>query len=179
MTLPPSHLIEHPSPFDPDRIDHPTIHNPDVRQEAALWLFRTLPRTGVTHPMHADDLVTFYAQHPGHVVRSLQQAVGWEVRKQRGQSATPRSFVALGELDTQFIDPTSSEEITAVEDRASATEQLEAFLSSASPAEREAVELLQECQRLIAQGSPLSDSHRSKLKRLRRSTGLALDVSLL
>lgn len=176
------HLIEHPSPVPLDAIDQPTIHALDMRQDAAVNLIRSFTTQGVPIPMAESDLATFFATHEGAVVNSLNQAVGQEIRRIKrrhsdGPKEHPLPFSALPAGAARIADPRVEEDFAAVE--ATATDELSAFLTTATPAERDAVTLLAEIQRLKAQDIPLSDGLRSKLKRLRQRTGLPLDISLL
>lgn len=179
MTLPATHLIQYPSPMDPEPADEPTIYDLDVRQDAQLRLFRHYQRRGEPYPMTAQDMVQFHRQHEDFVVQALNSSVIDQVRKIRGQGSAQRTVVTLTELGPEFDveDPTAEQAMDAVE--SSAADELQAFLSTANDAEREAVTLMRECQKLIENGFSLPNSHRSKLKRLRQQTGLALDVSLL
>lgn len=179
MTVLPTHLVEYPSPVDPEPVNNPTIYDLDVRQEAHLRLFRHYQRRGEPYPMTVQDMVQFHRRHESFVVQALNSSVIDQVRKIRGQGAAERTVVPLSDLGPEFDieDPTAGDALDAVESTAS--DELDAFLATATAAEREAVRLMQECQSLIERGSPLTDSHRSKLKRLRQQTGLPLDVSLL
>lgn len=179
MTIAPTHLIDYPSPADPELVDQPTIYDLDVRQDAHFRLFRHYQRRGEPYPMALPDLIEFHRLHESHVVQALNSSVVDQVRKIRGQGSAQRTVVTLGELGPAFDteDPTATEALEAVESNAS--DELEAFLATATLPEREAVRLMRECQTLIEAGTPLSDRHRSKLKRLRQQTGLALDISLL
>jgi hypothetical protein len=178
MTVSPTHLIDYPSPTV-EAVDKPTIYDLDVRQDAHLRLFRHYQRRGESYPMTVTDMVQFHSKHESFVVQALNHSVVDQVRKIRGQGAAQRTVVVLSDMGPNFDteDPTAAEALDAVE--SSASDELEAFLESASTYELEAVRLMQECQSLIERGIPLSDKHRSKLKRLRQQTGLALDVSLL
>lgn len=179
MNLPITHMIQYPSPMDPEPIDLPTIYDLDVRQDAHVRLFRHYQRRGEPYPMTAQDMVQFHQQHEDFVVQALNSSVIDQVRKIRGQGAAQRTVVPLVDLGPDFDveDPTAAAAMDAVE--SSAADEIEAFLSTATHAEREAVALMRECQVLLEKGVPLPNSHRSKLKRLRQQTGLALDVSLL
>jgi hypothetical protein len=179
MTVLATHLIDYPSPMDPETVNNPTIYDLDVRQDAHLRLFRHYQKRGEPYPMTVQDMVQFHRRHESFVVQALNSSVIDQVRKIRGQGAAERNVVLLSDLGPEFDieDSTAAQALDAVE--SSAADELEAFLESASEAEKEAVQLMQECQQLIEQGVSLKDSHRSKLKRLRQQTGLALDVSLL
>lgn len=175
------HLIDHPSPPLTDAIDQPTIHTLDVRQDAAYSLIRSFRNKGLTVPMDTTELTQFFATHEGAVVNSLNQAVGQEIRrvKRRFSDQPKERPLTFSELPAaaRLADPRAAEELSAVE--ATAADELEAFLSTATSDERDAVTLLREIQRLKEQSIPLSDSIRSRLKRLRQRTGLPLDISLL
>lgn len=179
MTVLPTHLIDYPSPMDPEVVDSPTIYDLDVRQDAHLRLFRHYQRRGEAYPMTVQDMVQFHRQHEDFVVRALNSSVIDQVRKIRGQGAAERTVVTLSDLGPAFDveDPTAEYALEAVE--SSALEELQAFLQTATESEKEAVSLMRECQLMIENGMTLTNSQRSKLKRLRQQTGLALDVSLL
>jgi len=179
MTVLPTHLIDYPSPMDPEVVDAPTIYDLDVRQDAHLRLFRHYQRRGEAYPMTVQDMVQFHRKHEDFVVRALNSSVIDQVRKIRGQGAAERTVVTLSDLGPNFDveDPTAEYALDAVE--SSALEELQAFLQTANESEKEAVKLMRECQLMIESGLTLTNSHRSKLKRLRQQTGLALDVSLL
>lgn len=179
MTLTTTHLVQYPSPMDPEPVDKPTIYDLDIRQEANLRLFKHYQKKGEPFPMTATDLAKFHLEHEDIVVRALNHSVVDQVRKIKGQGSAQRTTVPLSDLGPDFdiSDPTATAALEAVE--STPLDELEAFLKTANTAEREAVGVLRECQKLIEQGKPLPDSYRSRLKRLRRQTGLALDVSLL
>lgn len=179
MTLTTTHLVQYPSPLDPEPVDNPTIYDLDVRQDANLRLFKHYKNRGVPFPMTASEMTQFHFEHEDIVVRALNNSVVDQVRKIKGQGSAQRTVVPMSDLGPEFdvSDPTATAALEAVE--CTPLEELQAFLSTASSLEIEAVRVMRECQKLIEQGASLPDSYRSKLKRLRQQTGLALDTSLL
>lgn len=166
------HLIEHPQ-ITSESIDYPTVRDLDVRQDAALRMVRTFKRNGVELPDEKGPVVEMLNEKPEYISQSLKSSLIDTQRKRKQTVSLERNYVTA----ERVADPHAEDALEAVE--SSAKDELEAFAATATPAELEALALLKHCQTLIAQNKQLPNSVRSKLKRLRKETGLALDVSLL
>lgn len=157
--------------------NQPSARDLDVRQDAVERLVKTAKREGVTLPEHREDLVSYLNERPQYINTALRSAKSDAYRKTKVRANT----VSLSQYYKQaeaVVDERQENEMIAAES-ATAKDELEAFMGSATAPEREAVELLAYCQKLIYNGETIPSAISNKLSRLRRQTGLPLDVSLL
>lgn len=173
-------LLEHPSTVKTEYTGKYRITDRDVRQEAAIKVLKSLDKRGVSW-YNEDTLIEGLDANGGLIRTSLNSVVRDAIRKDRGYKKEPRpkmlSLTALEDTSSPIADPTAEEALEAVE--GGAVEELSSFMASASPAEQEAVIAMKQAQWYVEQGMNLPNDLRSKLKRLRKQTGLALDVSIL
>lgn len=157
--------------------DRPQAHDADTLQDTLLRMVRTHLREGNPLPQETDAVIDTLDQRPSYLTTANRSAHtdNRRKRKVRNQVVSLTTYAKQAEA---IIDDRQEDELLTAES-ATAKDELDAFMGSATDAEKEAVTLLVQCQQLLHEGRVIPDAIRSKLARLRRQTGLALDLSLL
>lgn len=169
-------LLQHPTRLVHHNDRH-TIHDFDVKQAAAMRLVKTALRNGQPLPNDTEELMHTLDTNRSHINVSLKSAKTDAYRRAKHQKTV--SLAAYYNKASEAIDHAQEDALDSALDQATAKDEIIAFLDSANEPEREAFSLMVECQKLIAEGQSIPGAISSKLSRLRRQTGLALDLSLL